>query len=192
MFTITNGKNYIGKKNNATNLSAAVTFQNKEEAETFLNNMPRAFKNLGYHIQEMKVERSGDVELVSNKEITIPECDFEQVAIETISKFYELMKNSTEMRKNFVAMKDEAELEILDIEHAIELSPNLSCPKGYKLYKLLKNARIKRRHAKDGIMILDIINEGGFNGLVNGKTLTRIKGMDGRTYAPRILKEIFE
>lgn len=195
MFTITNGKNYIGKKNNATTLSAAVTFQNKEEAETFLNNMPRAFKNLGYHIQEMKVERSGDVELVKKEtgfSYDMPKSKYMEDSMRVLEEFNEFFKDFKKHREEFVQKLEEANQEILDIEHAIEFLPNLNCPKAYNLYKLLKSARIKRREAKDAIFIIDVINEQGFTGLISGKTISIIKKVDHRMYSPRILKEIFE
>lgn len=195
MFAITNGKNYIGSKNNATTLACAVTFKSREEADGFLANMPRAFRNLGYHVQEMKVEGSGDVELVkknSGLSYDMPKSKYMEDSMRVFETFYEFFKEFKDQREKFAQDLRDADQEILDIEHAIEFLPNLNCPKAYNLYKLLKKARIKRREAKDAIFIIDVMNQQGFNGLVSGKTISIIKKGDHRMYSPRILKEIFE
>ena len=85
----------------------------------------------------------------------------------------------------------EAEKEIFDIEHAAEFYL-MNASQGYNLYKMLHEARIKRRKYKDQLQNIEYIISGGMDGLIIGSTHKRICGMDERQYKPRILDSLFE
>ena len=84
----------------------------------------------------------------------------------------------------------EVDLEISDIEHAAEFY-TLSASEGYKIYKMLHDARVRRRNIKnemDQILMLrrTTLNEGVLQSLKH-----QIAKMENPTYKPRALPELF-
>ncbi len=97
-------------------------------------------------------------------------------------------------RTNLNYMLSEVDKEICDIMHYIEFY-NLDAANGYKMYKMLKDCRLRRRKIKDEqekvnatLMVF------GNDELIEKMRicLKQMKGLDGRLYTPRVLKELFE
>lgn len=110
--------------------------------------------------------------------------------IEDLISFSSQLK---QYRVNLNYMLSEVDKEICDIMHYIEFH-NLDAAKGYKVYKMLKDCRLRRRKIKDehekvnaAIQILandDLIEK-------MKTTLKQMKSLDRRLYTPRILTELF-
>lgn len=94
-------------------------------------------------------------------------------------------------RETLVAGQRKAELEIEDIEHAAEFY-NLDASHGYQLYKLLHDARVRRRKCKNAIAWIDFILEQRPERFVENDPSAHIVGTRSRDYAPRALPELFE
>jgi len=97
-------------------------------------------------------------------------------------------------RVNLNHMLSEVDKEICDIMHYIEFY-NLDAAKGYKMYKMLKDCRLRRRKIKDeyekvGAAITVLANEDLIEKMKTA--LKQMKGLDNRLYTPRILTELFE
>lgn len=97
-------------------------------------------------------------------------------------------------RLNLNHMLSEVDKEICDIMHYIEFY-NLDAAKGYKMYKMLKDCRLRRRKIKDeyekvGAAITVLANEDLIEKMKTA--LKQMKGLDNRLYTPRILTELFE
>ena len=97
-------------------------------------------------------------------------------------------------RVNLNHMLSEVDKEICDIMHYIEFY-NLDAAKGYKMYKMLKDCRLRRRKIKDeyekvGAAITVLANEDFIEKIKTA--LKQMKGLDNRLYTPRILTELFE
>ena len=97
-------------------------------------------------------------------------------------------------RVNLNHMLSEVDKEICDIMHYIEFY-NLDAAKGYKMYKMLKDCRMRRRKIKDeyekvGMAITALANEDLIEKMKTA--LKQMKGLDSRLYTPRILTELFE
>ena len=97
-------------------------------------------------------------------------------------------------RVNLNHMLSEVDKEICDIMHYIEFY-NLDAAKGYKMYKMLKDCRLRRRKIKDeyekvGVAITTLANEDLIEKMKTA--LKQMKGLDNRVYTPRILTELFE
>lgn len=95
---------------------------------------------------------------------------------------------------NLNHMLSEVDKEICDIMHYIEFY-NLDAAKGYKMYKMLKDCRLRRRKIKDeyekvGAAITTLANEDLIEKMKTA--LKQMKGLDNRLYTPRILTELFE
>ena len=97
-------------------------------------------------------------------------------------------------RVNLNHMLSEVDKEICDIMHYIEFY-NLDAAKGYKMYKILKECRLRRRKIKDeyekvGAAITALANDDLIEKIKTA--LKQMKGLDNRLYTPRILTELFE
>ena len=69
---------------------------------------------------------------------------------------------------------------------------NLDASHGYQLYKLLHDARVRRRKCKNAIAWIDFILEQRPERFVENDPSARIVGTRSRDYAPRALPELFE
>ena len=94
-------------------------------------------------------------------------------------------------RETLVTGQRKAELEIEDIEHAAEFY-NLDASHGYQLYKLLHDARVRRRKCKNAIAWIDYILEQAPDRFIENDPSPRIAGTRSRDYAPRALPALFE
>lgn len=82
------------------------------------------------------------------------------------------------------------DMEIIDIEHAAEFY-ELNAAQGYKIYKMLHDARVKRRIIKNNMEIVKkFLNTSLQSGSI--ESLKRcIDSVDNKTYNPRVNKELF-
>ena len=95
---------------------------------------------------------------------------------------------------NLDLMLSKVDQEICDIMHYIEFN-SLDAANGYKAYKMIRDCRLRRRQIKDEReKVKAAIQAVGNVQLIEDlKTcLCQIKGLEGRTYKPRILEELFE
>ena len=76
-------------------------------------------------------------------------------------------------------------------EHAAEFY-NLDASHGYQLYKLLHDARVRRRKCKNAIAWIDYILEQALDRFIENDPSPRIAGTRSRDYAPRALPALFE
>ena len=112
---------------------------------------------------------------------------------ETIDTIKEL-DNTANVLRNMLdeANREMSEIdkEITDIEHAAEFY-NLNAAQGYKLYKVLHDARIRRREIKNKHDILQWVISKKVEKLSNNALNGQIRNIKARTYTPRVLKELF-
>ena len=84
-----------------------------------------------------------------------------------------------------------AEAQIFDIEHAAEFL-NCNAYQGFKLYKMLRDARTLRRKCKDALATLSFLEEVLTEGLIKQQTTKQIDGFKNRKFVPRAMPELFE
>lgn len=160
-------------------------------------NMPKSFKNLGYHI-EGKAEVVQATQMVQQPKIS----EHKKVIVKYNSSYIQGIKNQICQINNFVSdlksqkekavqIVDKCEREIFDLEHNAEFYNKNACD-GYKMWRKLGEVRRERRRAKDLIVIVDaILEDNSFDGILSQKTLNRISGLENRTYSIRELDDIF-
>lgn len=107
--------------------------------------------------------------------------------LEKVKDFNEFINQLKTRRDELYAELSKIDLEITDIEHAAEFF-NLNASKGYKLYKMLHDATVRRRAYKNEIQKIDIIIGNVDLDAINKK----MKRIDNKTYHPRVLNELFE
>ena len=190
MWLITNGAGYIQQDERGVSTVAspdtALKFTERNKAENFFANLSKSFKNIGYAVQEATPrERCADV----NFDDYLDEGCLDNIK-EDVYNIQTLLRKVYRMREHAQAELAKAEQALLDIEHAAEFYA-LNAAQGYRLYKMLHETRIERRKRKDQIAICNIIIDSKFDGLMDGTTLKRITGLDGREYKPRVLEELF-
>ena len=110
--------------------------------------------------------------------------------LEKITDFSDFINQLKIRRDELWAECSQIDSEITDIEHAAEFF-NLNASKGYKIYKMLHDATIRRRKCKDEIQRIDIIL-GNINADSINKINKKLKSIENKTYHPRVLKELFD
>ena len=146
--------------------------------------LPKAMKNLKYKVI-----------FISNPNPKNPDLQLELLTPEfyltRLKNFSDFIHTIQCQRETLVTGQRKAELEIEDIEHAAEFY-NLDASHGYQLYKLLHDARVRRRKCKNAIAWIDFILEQRPERFVENDPSARIVGTRSRDYAPRALPELFE
>jgi len=203
IFTISNGDFYIAQFSTGLKpvrtKGEAIQFKTYDKASSFMLNMPKSFKNLGYHIE-------GNAEIVKTTQTqTCPQqnpSEHKKVIVKYDSSYIQGVKNQICQISNFISdlknkrleaveIVEKCEREIFDLEHNAEFYNKNAC-EGYKMWRKLGEVRRERRRAKDLIVIVDaILEDNSFDGILSQKTLNRISGLENRTYSIRELDNIF-
>ena len=186
---ISNGKSYVeingvNQMITTSYIDHAHTFNSKKTAEKYCSMLPKAMKNLKYKVIFISNPDPENPDLQS--ELLTPE--FYLTRLKDFCDFIHTIRNQ---RETIMAAQRRAELEIEDIEHAAEFY-NLDASHGYQLYKLLHDARVRRRKCKNAIAWIDYILEQNPDRFVDNEPSARIAGTRSRDYAPRALPALFE
>lgn len=116
--------------------------------------------------------------------------ELEYDILDKVKEISTFTKEIEERRLYLMEMVHNIDLEIVDIEHAAEFY-TLNASQGYKLYKMLHDARIQRRSYKDELEKINL-SLGTSIRSTNMKNLEKsIVGMEHRKYEPRVNKELF-
>lgn len=101
------------------------------------------------------------------------------------------LARQAENRRTYLLEKIQMiDLEIVDIEHAAEFY-NLNASQGYKLYKMLHNARVERREFKNELEKINMFLSSTISSDKMENLKKSIIGLDNRQYTPRVNKELF-
>lgn len=111
--------------------------------------------------------------------------------IDKLSDLNGLAKDANDRKQVLEKDLSKVNMEIQDCLHYIEFT-KLNAAQGYKAYKILKERRVRRRSIKNELQVLDIIMEKKLGETVTDEIMKRISGMDHRSYAPRVLTELFD
>ena len=163
----------------------ATKWQKVEKANNACKNANRNKEFQKYHMAVKYVSQE-------NKEVNPPAEPIElgYDILDKVKIISEFAKQIEARRLYLIEKVHEKDLEIVDIEHAAEFY-NLNASQGYKLYRLLHDARNQRREYKDELEKINL-SLGTSIGSNNMENLKRsIMGLDNRQYTPRINKELF-
>lgn len=193
-YILTDGNKYytIDKKHNeqtaTTNICEAKQYDTYERANLALKSMKKTLR-----ITNWKIEKVEDILEKNNLDKDTVEIIVNGEDNSIVDKIKDIEAFSKELLKQRTAYEDKlmtTEKEIIDIEHAAEFY-TLDAAKGYKIYKMLHNARIERRKCKDMISKISYVLDGNFQDCLSDTMSKRIEGLNHREYAPRVLKELF-
>ena len=195
-YVITDGHKYFrvnssNQQETTTDFSRARLFDTYDKAYNSISTMKKTLRISTWEIKRasecVKPFHDTDKHIVENTYSPVSnEINLLHKAkeIESFTKEISTQKEQLESKLLIV------EREICDIEHAAEFY-QLPADKGYKLYRMLREARIERRKCKDGLAQISYILDSNFQDCTESRISKRIEGLNNRTYQPRILKELF-
>lgn len=188
-YIICNNDNYLhrNKKNH-------FSIVHKMEEATKWNDAQKANNVCEINVKKLTQKYNLEVKYVSqeNNIVNPPAKPIElgYDILDKVKEISEFTKQIEERRLYLIEMIHTIDLEIVDIEHAAEFY-NLNASQGYKLYKLLHDARIERRKLKDELEKINL-SLGTSIRSSNMENLQRsIVGLEHRQYTPRVNKELF-
>jgi hypothetical protein len=190
-YVITDGKLYISSKSGIhtiQNIKDATKFE-LDKAHNVLTSIPKSLKRLGWKVEPYVEEDAIKV----NKQIDKSIEQFKGLTDNILEKMMDVETYVTNLKKYLGILDAELErvqLEIIDIEHAAEFF-DLDMYKGWKLYKMLQEARKRRRKYKDEKAKIVYILGSNFVDCTNSAITNYIKSLDDRQYSPRVLQELF-
>lgn len=205
-WVISNGKTYINKNavgelKPAKSVEKAEQFDDQFQAEQFRKNMPKSLRNLNYvctFIPDVAEEApAASIKMIKEPVKTTDSLDIDPAILEldtfvdNIAGFQKFIEMASRQKAILEEGIERVEAEITDIEHAIEFS-HCNVVGGYQWYKMLQEARQRRRTYKNAVMRIEILMTANPMPLVQANLVNRIKGTGNLKYAPRALPHIFE
>lgn len=198
-YVITDGSRWITKNRNGkyvptTCEALADTFGNKEANSVYNNNLSKALKSC---FRVMKVDKPPElVKQITHKETqenteTVLLAENIQYWIDKMNGFNGLAFEAVHRKDKLTDQLSTVDKEICDILHYIEFC-NLNAAQGYKVYKMIKERRIRRRSIKNELQVLDIILGKKISETATDEIEKAVAGMDKRKYEPRVMSELFD
>lgn len=185
----------------ATNNQEQATKFTLTKANSIIQTMVKPMQKYQYVIREDRSE-SVNTETAKVHKVEVSEADCFQTMFDTeefawndyISTLIQFCSDLRQYRTNLNYLLSQVDKEICDIMHYIEFN-TLDAANGYKMYKMLRDCRLRRRKIKDDLEKVNMIIPalGSAELLGNLKTcLNQMNGLDHRKYTPRVLDDLFE
>lgn len=212
-WVITNGKTYVMRDasnhiGTTNSYEKAIKFADRKRADSYRVSLPKTLKNLCFYPHLIEEPAASEViepvstapkaklvtEVVKEIKESQPVINNDLLDMEKfvsqIKNFQEFVIEAKSQRELLFEAQKQCEAEIIDIEHAAEFY-NLNAAKGYKMFRRLRDARVRRRQYKDTIAWIDILMESNPSRVAEANIVNRIRGMERRQYEPRALPELF-
>lgn len=186
-YLITNGQVYLSSIKGVPftfEVEHAIRFKNQKKAQTQIHtSFPRGIERSQFYIIEDTAcieENHGGVRVTNGIDASAVSANVDEILRITVTLKAE--------HARLINQQSKAEAEIQDIMHAAEFY-NLNASQGYKLYKMLHEARIKRREAKDGVEIISTLLDSKVSSCEDVKS--KLDSLSDRSYKPRVLNKLF-
>lgn len=141
-----------------------------------------------YQNQSIVIREDGG-ECRYRSDISIPE---ERKDWDLIRKNFEAIYSDIVKYKEEIFQKlIDVESELCDCEHACEFF-KFNAAKGYNLYSMIRERRIRRRYLKNEYKKISLMLNMSYQEIAEGKLEKGFKEIDEQSYKPRVLKELFE
>jgi hypothetical protein len=203
------GKDQKNKPMYTTDVKQAIIFGSSTKAWNFVANLSRNFETSKLIVQQVgtgldganqtaEIEAATENELAESAGLSAP-IQFgnidSQYMIDLKANVRIMQDVFSKARAEYTAQNEEQrrlENQLLDLEHAAELKPNMSAVDGYKLYTQIRDVRRKRRECKDAKAILEMVLNSSLKDWEDGKVGLLLDSLDHRSYIPRDMPELFE
>ncbi len=169
---------------------AEVFFDSAKAYRVLDNQMPKSKRGAWYvvsteqqTIAESKNKFRADLDFSDTDEIF----DWDTIVENIAGSYREILDYRDFLQKE----QSKVELELCDIEHAIEFYSLNACD-GYKMYKLFHDCRVKRRGIKNDLRRINSILGMSYEQIASGGIDKAFEEVQTQTYHPRILYELFE
>lgn len=202
MYVVTNGEYYIAQASNGLRpvrtIDDALQFENKNKVNNFTSSLPKVFKNLGYCMKEIAVQKpeTSNIPKISHKKVfaAVNGVANNSEILEIKNKVYDFEKFLEELKTQKQECYNKVGVcnkKLVDIMHKAEFY-NLNAADGYEVYRQIRDIRRERRIAKNKIAAINaIFEDNNFDGILTQKTSGRISGLENQMYSVRELDEIF-
>lgn len=149
------------------------------------------WKVIAYEVSPpQQAEKQADVQRfranIDTTKVSDENFDWEKVKKNIAESFAEIIAYKSRLS----AKLNQIEAELCDCEHACEFF-KCDAAHGYKLYAMIRERRIKRRHYKDELWRANSVLEMSYTDIANGGIENVFKEIGEQTYEPRVLKELF-
>ena len=163
------------------NLSQAQRFS-QEKANNILNNLPRRLKTYGFKLKEIH-EVIENVDYVPDKNITR--------WIDNFGKCADTVDVAKMRIKEISELLEQIDKELIDVLHIIEIEKSKDMFSGWKLYKRIKENRLRRRSLKDEKLILQnaVKNIKNISDLSSDRIKSMVEGLSTRKYTYRVIDD---
>lgn len=201
-YVITDGSRFIYKNHKnkyvpIANEVMADKFSKKQADGVYNNSLPKALKSVFYVqkidedvLKKRQIKQVNKSDLENNTEKVMLSEDI-QLWLDKLSNLNGLVKEASVRKEVLTKQLKDLEDEKIDIEHYIEFS-SLNAAQGYKASKELQQCRIKRRHVKNEIFVLEMILKHNMSDSVIDEIIEKVQSMDKRTYKPRVRTDLFD
>lgn len=191
-YIITDGKRYIISKSGIKSVDS-INKAGKwdlEKANNIMKSIPKTLKIFNWKcIPFDNIETNNSETQIINKSLDNYKGLTDNI-LEKMMDWENYIKSLKEYMTTIDSQLSKVDLEIEDIEHAAEFF-NLDMFRAWKLYKMLQDARKRRRKIKDERIKVQYILGSNFEDCTNNSISNYIKSLDNRKYNPRVLKELF-
>lgn len=160
----------------------AYKWSNKNRAQNALKSLSNKLKPYGFNVKEsVEIPTISDDIVASNGNYNIDD---------KIQEIHQFVNEIEERKRYLIKMVRRCELELLDIEHYAEFN-ELNAAKGYQVYKMIHDARKKRRAYKDELQKIELILSAELTKRDLALVMENIRSMEHRKYSPRVRKDLF-
>lgn len=212
VYVITDGKSYItyNDNNGQTTTSKredAKEFGDRVKANNYMKCLKKQLKKFHWEVKGVVPSKENESHINSVKEMKIkqkiPAKEIKQVKedvevddlnivtlLSDIAKIHMTIENLVKTKSEMNESLSTIDKEICDIMHYAEFN-NLNACKGFRVYKMLQSARVRRRKIKDKLRMIDILTESGVENSLSGDIMPKLEGLKNRSYRPRVLLGLF-
>lgn len=211
-YAITNGSKFIcvdarNRVDSTKNIHSAKNFDTYIKANNFAACLPALYRNAGYEVVnddvfldsqcEQDIERDGNTQVDDDdrRGPSIPDINEEYLDLDfllaNVQVFEEFMRDFQRQKRAIELEHARMDRVITDLVHAAELY-DLDARRGYMLYKMLREARRRRRACKDAEFVLCLLDDHVDDAILNCENTRAIEGLYHRQYRPREIKNLEE
>lgn len=199
-YIITDGERFIYRNHKGryvpTPGEAMADIYSKKMADDIMrNHLPKALRTIfkAKKCESMKTDKgvkTPDIEEIHSSIEKVSTNENVKRWLDKLSTLNGLAEDANKRKQELLSALSNVDKELVDLSHYIEFS-NLNASQGYKVYKMERERRCKRRSIKNEITILNVILDKRIGESATEEVKKQLAALDNRTYKPRVLSELF-
>lgn len=163
------------------------------KAKNILGSLPKTLKRLNFQVEAIpdippKEEKTSEKRVIQKENYSLSE-DITRW-VDKFGTCADILNEAKEREKELITELNNADKELLDLLHIIEIEKPKDMFTGWKLYKNIRNNRERRRNIKDELLIVDdVLKEINPACIQRERVQKAMDGLLGRKYTFRIIEE---